>query len=199
MNDLMSNVLEHLGPAQIDAIAQKLGVSPEQASNAIEQALPLLTGGLAHSASDPQGVDALHNALSNDHSGIDIGGLLGGLLGGGASADGGGILGHIFGPKQTQAAQGLGQSSGIGTQNAGQLMGMLAPILMGVLGNMTKSQGLDSGGLGGLLGQQAQHVQNSTAGGLLSAVLDHNGDGHIDLSEIMQAGQSVLGAFTRRS
>lgn len=196
-SDLASQVMSQLSPADLGAIARRLGVGEEHAGAAVEQALPLLLGGLARNAASDEGAGALFGAVRRDHQDLDLGSVLGSVLGGGGA--GGGILGHIFGSRQPQAAQGLGQASGLGTDNAAQLLAMLAPLVMAAIGRMTREQGLDAGGLGGLLGQQApQAAQRSGTGGLVSAVLDRNGDGEVDLGELLQAGSGLLGAFGRR-
>src|SRR5690606_27405891 len=158
--------------------------SPDQAGQAVQQALPLLLGGLARNSASPQGAGALHAALERDHSGVDIGGLLGSVLGGGAGGGnsgpdlggligsvlggggsgsnagaGGAILGHIFGGRRGRAAQGLGQSSGLGGAGAAQLLAMLAPLVMSVLGNMSREKGLDARSLGSVLGQENQRIE----------------------------------------
>lgn len=219
MSDLASSIFSQLDPATIGSIASQLGVKPAQASNAIEQALPLLLGGLARNSASPQGANALHAALERDHANVDIGGLLGSVLGGGSAGGGiadalggllgggrsqpaqdvgGAILGHIFGGRRERAAQGLGQTSGLGGAGAAQLLSMLAPLVMAALGNMTRKQGLDANALGGLLGQQSQRHQQSGVGGLLSGVLDADGDGELELGEMMQAGAGLLGMFGKR-
>ena len=220
MSELTSKVFEQLDQSHIESIARQLGVDPAQASNAVQQALPLLMGGLARNASSPQGASALHSALERDHAGIDIGGLLGSVLGGGSgggigdvlgsvlgggNADsagagiGGAILGHIFGGRREQAARGLGQTSGLGNQGASQLLAMLAPLVMAALGNMTRKQGLDANGLSGILGQEHNRLQQGSVGGLLSGVLDADGDGEVSIGEMLQAGAGLLGAFGKRN
>ena len=200
MADLSSEVLSHLDQAHIQAIAAQLGVDPTQAQNAIQQAMPLLIGGLAKNASTGQGADVLHSVLG-DHAGNSVAGILGSVLGGGGqtggTAGGMAILGHIFGSRQDQAAQGLGQASGIGSQNAGQLLAILAPVVMGVLGNMSQRQGMSASGLGGVLGQEAQRIGQSGAGGLLGAVLDQDGDGKLGISDLLKMGEGLLGARGR--
>ena len=197
MADLSSEVLNHLDASHIQAIAQQLGVDPSQAQAAIQQAMPLLIGGLAKNASSAQGADVLHSVLG-DHAGNNVAGILGSVLGGGGStgglAGGAAILGHIFGARQDQAAQGLGQVSGIGQQNAGQLLAILAPVVMGVLGNMSQRQGMTPSGLGGVLGQEAQRIGQSGAGGLLGAVLDQDGDGKLGIGDLLKMGEGLLGA-----
>lgn len=193
MSELTNQVLSHLDPASIEAIAAQLGIDPAQAEAAIQQAVPLVVGGLAKNASTDAGADALHMATA-DHAGMDIGSILGSVLGGGGG--GGAILGHIFGNRQDQAAQNLGQASGIGMQGAGQLMSMLAPIIMSVLANRTRNQGLGAGGLGGMLGQELQNLGQSGHGGLLTSVLDQDGDGQLGLSDLLKAGSKFFGQRT---
>ena len=203
MSTLVDQVMAQLDDQHISAIANQIGTDPAQARVAIEQALPLIVGKLGVNASAPGGADVLHNALTNDHAGVDIGGLLGGLLGGSGamgsnSGMGGAILGHIFGNQQNVANQGLGQTTGLGSQNAGQLMAILAPLVMGVLGNMTQRQGISPGGLGGMLGQATQQIQQQggLGGGLLDAVLGHSGTGQIDVSHLLTG--ALAGMFSRR-
>jgi hypothetical protein len=108
-----------------------------------------------------------------------IGGLLGSLSGGGAAnpanqqLNAGGILGHIFGGAQTSAQQGLGQASGLNAGQAGQLLSVLAPIVMSHIANHAQTNNLDAGGLSAALGQERDRVQSQggTAGNLLSSVL----------------------------
>jgi hypothetical protein len=196
MSGLVDDILSHLNDAQVSAIAGQLGTDPAQARNAIEHALPLIVGHMAQNASTPQGADALNNALG-EHAGFKISDVLSGMLNGSGNGQGvgGAILGHIFGGNQNAANQGLGQVTGLGPQNSGQLMAILAPIVMTALANRAQTQGAGAGGIGGMLAQEAQQIQQrgGVAGGLLNAVLNHGG-GNMDLSNVLGG---VLGSFTR--
>jgi hypothetical protein len=200
MSNMVDSILSHIGDDQVAAIAAKLGTDPAQARNAIEHAIPLIVGGMAQNASNPQGAGALHDALGA-HAGFDVSSVLGNLLGNNSNAQsiGGAILGNVFGGNQGAANSGLGQVTGLGQQNAGQLMAILAPIVMAYLANHVQNNGIDPGGLGGMLGQQSQQMQQGggLVGGLLNAVLNHSG-GNLDLSNLVSGASSVLGAFGRR-
>ena len=196
MSDLTNQVMGHLDDQRIQAIARQLGVDPSEAEGAIRQAMPLLIGGLARNAQTDQGAAAVHSALG-DHAGNDVGSILGSVLGGGGLNNGMAILGHIFGARQDQAAQGLGQQTGLGSQNAGQLLAILAPVVMGVLGNMSQRQGMSASGLGSVLGQEAQRIGGSNAGGLLGAVFDQDGDGRFGLGDVLKMGEGLLGSRGR--
>jgi len=133
-----------------------------------------------------------------------LGSVLGGAMGGGAAAgsgaaspaalDGASILGHIFGGQQDQASANLGQATGLGA-NAGNLLKMLAPLVMSFLAQRVMSGGLSSSQLGNALGQEKAQVQQQggLGGGLLGSLLDQNGDGKLDVSDLMKIGGSLLG------
>ena len=128
-----------------------------------------------------------------------LGGLLGSVLGGGAPAsrqlDAGGILGHIFGGAQPRAEAGLGQATGMSSGQSGQLLKILAPIVMAFLANHVRAGNLNSGSLGNVLGMERTRVQSQggLGGTLMTAVLDRDGDGKVDLSDLLKMGGSLLG------
>lgn len=202
---LVDDLFAQLQGAPLQQIAGQLGTDTQQASAAVGAALPMLLGALGRNAQQPQGAADLFGALQRDHAGgPDLGGLLGSLLGGasggaGAAAapqlDAGGILGHIFGGAQSRAESGLSQATGLGGAQVGQLLQILAPIVMSFLAQRTQGGGMDAGGLGSLLGQESNRIQNQggMGGGLLGAVLDQNGDGKLDVGDLLKIGGSLLG------
>lgn len=170
MSSVLDEVRQQLGPDTIQQLSGALGTDPDATSNAVSLALPALLGGLANNAAEPQGAAALDNAL-NQHDGSildNLGGMLGGGAGGGALGGiGGAILGHIFGGRRGSVEEGVGKASGLNAAQVAQLMAILAPIVMGVLGRMKQKKGLDAnrlpevlneggggleGGLGSILG-----------------------------------------------
>ena len=214
MSSLTDDLMSQLQGAPLQKIAAQLGTDPQQAAGAVGAALPLLMGALGRNASQPQGAEALLGALQRNHAGAagggaasDLGGLLGAVLGGGGgkAADGAGILGHVLGARQDTAAQQLGAATGLGGDRAGQLMKILAPIVMAFLAKRMLggggTAGAASGGgitaevLGAVLGQEQRQVrqQGGLAGGLLGAVLDKDGDGDVDLSDMLKLGGGLLG------
>jgi hypothetical protein len=206
---LSDDLLSQLQGAPLQQVSQQLGIEPAQASAAVSAALPLLLGALGRNTAQPQGAQALFGALQKDHAGLDIGSVLGSVLGGGGQ--GGEILGHIFGGSQPRAEQGLGQVTGLGGDKAGTLLRLLAPIVMAYLAKRMfgqrqpgaiagdGSQSASPQVLGDILGQEHQRAsqQGGAAGGLLGAVLDRDGDGDVDFSDLLKAGGSILGGGGR--
>ena len=199
MATLAQDLAAQLQGAPIQQIASQLGIEPQQASAAINTALPLLMGKLGSNAASPEGAQALLGALQNNHSGLDLGSVLGAVLGGGGSAasNGAGILGHIFGGQQDAATAGVAQASGLPSGQTGRLLSMLAPLVMAHLGNQAASG--DAQALGQLLGQEhaGAHEQGGAAGGLLGSLMDQDGDGQLGLGDLLKAGEGLLGGGGR--
>lgn len=202
---LSSELLTQLQGAPLEQLSQQLGIDSVQTEQAVSAALPMMLGVMGQKAAQPEGAEALFGALQRDHAGggMDLGGLLGSLLGGGAGAgagggaaalDGAGILGHIFGGNQSQAESGLGQATGLGGGQAGQLLKLLAPIVMSFLAQRVSAGGMNAGALGQTLGRESAQVQQQggLGGGLLGSLLDQDGDGQLGLSDFLKVGGSFL-------
>lgn len=158
-------------------IAKTLGADEAAVGGAVAAALPAIIAGMANNASKPEGATSLANAL-NDHS-PSIFDSLGGLLGSGGG-DGAKILGHVLGGRQPSVQQNLSKQSGLDINTIMKLLPILAPLVMGYLSKQKQEQGLDAGGLGGVLRQERQAVETKQPGlGGLAAILDGDGDGSI--------------------
>lgn len=197
---LTQQLFAQLQGAPMQQMSSQLGIGEQQTSQAVGTALPLLMGALGKNASQPQGAQALLGALQKDHAdgGGNIAGLLGSVLGGGGGrqADGAGILGHILGGNQQRAESGLAQMTGLDGNKAGQLMKMLAPLVMAFLAKQTTRQGnADPQALGTLLGQEQEQIRQEGGGaaGLLGAVLDQDGDGKLGLGDVLKIGGGLFG------
>ena len=96
MNAITQTIMQQLAGGASRTIAQRLGVSESTANTAVQVAVPLLLTALARNASAPQGAESLHQAINNDHDGSILDNLMG-YLGNPQSANGAGILSHVFG------------------------------------------------------------------------------------------------------
>jgi hypothetical protein len=196
---LAASLFQQLQQGQgLQQVSQQLGIDQNQASGAIGAALPLLLGAMGRNAQEPQGAQALLGALQRDHAptsggGFDLGGLLGSVLGGGGgnATNGAGILGHVFGGNTDRATQGLSQATGLDSSKTSQLLAILAPIVMSYLAQRFASGGNASPGqLSQALGQEAQ---SANSGGLLTSVLDQDGDGQLGVGDLLKLGGGLFG------
>ena len=194
---LAASLFQQLQQGQgLQQVSRQLGIEPAQASSAVGAALPLLLGAMGRNAQQPEGAAALLGALQRDHApaaggGFDLGGLLGSVLGGGGgnATNGAGILGHVFGDNSDRAAQGLSQATGLDSSKTSQLLAILAPIVMSYLAQRFANGG-NAGQLSQALGQEAQAA---SSGGLLTSVLDQDGDGQLGIGDLLKLGGGLLG------
>lgn len=174
----MAGLEDILGALPIDQIAAKLGVDPATAQAAVAQGGGAILSGLQRNAQTPEGSSAIEAALGR-HTGGTVG-----SVDEVDTADGGKILGHIFGGKEQEVAQNLTQD----TQTAGidfsKLLPILAPVVMGMLAKnqaaapagQEAAQGAGGIGdlIGGLLGGGGGQGGGLDIGGLLGGLLGGN-------------------------
>ena len=178
MNAITQIITQQLSGSASRTIAQRLGISESTANTAVQIGVPLILAALARNASKPAEAESLHNAISNDHDGGIFDNLMG-YLGNPQSANGSGILGHVFGNQRPAIESNLAQATGMDQNAAGGMLETLAPLVMGSLGRAQQENGLDASGLTNLLNGQQQEAQASApdAMSMLSSMLDQNKDG----------------------
>ena len=177
MASLLDGLMQQMSGDTMAQLSAAIGADQNTTSKAVGAALPAILGALALNAKSPEGAGALASALDRDHDGSvlnDIPAMLG--AGGGAA-----ILSHIFGAKQGTVAQGVGAAAGLDGAQSGQLLAMLAPIVMGMLGAAKKRGGLDAGGLASMLGQERSALPTQAGGplGSLMQLIDQDHDGSV--------------------
>jgi hypothetical protein len=183
---LLELVTSQLESGDIDAIARQAGVDPDSAMKVVAGALPALLSGLSKNTQDDHDGSALE----------DVAGFFGSA---GATTAGSGILRHVLGSRQGSVEAALGQMSGIDAGSAGQILTMVAPLLMGLLGREKRSRGLDAGGLADLLGAEREVAKQRSpqAMDMLGGLLDSDGDGQI-ADDLADLGGSLLGGLFGR-
>lgn len=190
MNALTQIITQQLAGGASRAIAQRLGVSEATANTAVQVGVPLILAALARNANQPQGAQSLHDAINKDHDGSIFDNLMG-YVSNPQTANGAGILDHVFGNQQPAIQNNLAQATGMDQNSAGGLLETLAPLVMGAVGRTQQQEGLDASGLSNLLNQQQQQAQTNAPGAMsiLSSMLDQNNDGSaMDDLQRMAAG-----------
>ena len=178
MNAITQIITQQLGGGAARTLSQRFGISETTANSAIQIGVPLILAALARNASKPQEAEKLHQAIATDHDGSIFDNLMG-YLRNPQSANGAGILGHVFGSQQPAVENNLAQATGLDQSSAGGLLETLAPLVMGSLGKAQQENGLDANGLSNLLKNQQQEAQDNApdAMSMLSSMLDQNKDG----------------------
>ena len=178
MNALTQVITQQLAGGAVSTIAQRFGISETTANTAVQMAVPLILSALARNASQPGGAESLHEAINNDHDGSIFDNLMG-YLENPQSANGAGILGHVFGGQRPAIENNLAQATGMDPNAAGGLLETVAPMVMGAVGQAQQQEDLDASGLSNLLATQQQQAQSNAPDvmGMLGSMLDQNKDG----------------------
>ncbi len=186
MADLSELLQAAHGGDAVATLAQKFGISPDQANAALAALSPALAQGLQNHMQNPEGLsqilghlsDPAHQAAYGDAAAVDAPA---------ASSAGGDLLGQIFGGSANveQIVQHIGQETGLSPDLLNKLMPVVASMTMG---GVAKS--LQEGGLGGLLQQFGGAAgQNGVLGGIFGQLASALGQSAQNAQA--QAGQAA--------
>ena len=172
--DIASAVSRFLTPEVVGKLATASGLDSDAARTAVSAAVPSILSGLAGMAATPGGARQLANAVTEQPTDL-LGSFVRGLTGSAPMAEkgtsllssllGGGPLGLL-----TSA---VSKFAGVGEGSIRTLMGLLTPVIMGVLGREQRAAGLDMNGLARMLTGQKEQIAAAIPPGL-SRLLDAN-------------------------
>lgn len=192
--NLVDLVMKQVGGNLPGILGSLLGESADRTQGAMAGAIPAILGGLMGAASKGGGIaDQIASAIGQqDDSMLDN---LAGALGGGShqqiADQGSSLLTSLLGDGVVGTLVGaVGKFSGLGGGSTKSLLGMLAPIVMSVLGRQQREQGLDAGGMLGLLMDQKDNIQGAMPKGMASAL---GGAGFLD--DLMGTAQSATASI----
>ena len=178
MNAITQILSQQLTGGAVSTIAQRFGISETAANTAVQIGVPLILTALARNSSEPQGAQDLHQAINDDHDGSIFDNLTG-YLQNPQTANGSGILAHVFGGKQSTVSNNLAQATGLDQNSASGVLETLAPLVMGAVGQTQQQNSLDASDLSNLLNSEHQQRHENAPGfmGMLGSMLDQNQDG----------------------
>ena len=166
------DIQQLLAQIPADQLAARLGVDEQTAAAATAAAVPALVSGMQANAENPGGEASLAQALAQhaDRPDVDVNTA--------DPSDGQKIVDHVFGAQKDQVVHQLGGLGGIGGGLVAKVLPMLAPVVMGWLGNhlgkksaLSEADGQqESGGLSGMLGGLLGGGGGAAAGGLSSVL-----------------------------
>ena len=202
--NIMDLVKDQISDQVMGQIGGLLGEEPENTSNAISGAIPAILSGLGSITNNQRGAESLFNTVQaqddslldnlgdmlgsdNSSSMIDMGTkLLGGLMGNGG-------LGSLVGA--------LAGFSGMGKKSSSGLVGILAPIVLGIL--KRKLFGGNSGGtigaLTSLFSDQKDNITNAMPAGLNDQLTSGGFFDNISTNFAESAGETAQAAQQQAS
>src|SRR5690349_9278211 len=159
---VLESIERRLTPQMIRQISAFLDERPASTRKAIAVALPALMAGLIERASSARGAETLLNVIHRVGLGLD----LDELSHGGGSYDhlhraGRAVLATIFGGRSGAVVARMASESGLRLSSAAEVLEMLAPVALAVIGREVVRHGLDETGLIVLLADRRDEVARS--------------------------------------
>lgn len=199
MSNLMHAVQQHLSDDVIMQLSRQIGAQdPNQVKSAAFNSAELLLNAISRNANNQNRGSGLFGAIEKDHDGGILGNLMGILSGqqkvaNKSTMNGEGIVSHLLGKQQLEAAQLISQASGLNFFKSGVLIQLIAPIVMGTVGQTRKSNGFDLGGLAKVLmgGTQQQAQSGGGLGSVFGKLLDRDGDGSM-MDDLLNIGMNMM-------
>jgi len=159
--NLVSLVMQFLTPDMIGRIATALGLDRNIVQAAVGAVVPALLGGFSKTATQPGGAQKLVDAARQQTGTL---GNFASMLGSGGQSslieNGSRMLSALLGGQdQNSLAQAVAKFGGLNQSKAGSLLGMLAPVVMGTIGQQgQQGRSLDASGLTDLLASQKDNI-----------------------------------------
>src|SRR5262245_41672892 len=134
--NLVSYVMQFLTPDMITRIAAALGLGRNDVQSGVNAAVPALLAALGGIAAKPGGAQNLLDAIKQQSGAVDG---FAGMIGAGKQAPlvekGSSLLTSLLGSYDQSALIGaVGKFGGLGQNGATSLLGMLTPVVMGLVG-----------------------------------------------------------------
>lgn len=174
MAGILDSLMGMLGPQVIGPVASQLGESTDTVQRGLQTGSAAMLAGLAAKVGQPGFLSQIFGLITNpaNTSGAlsSITSNLGSLASGATSSPLGSLgsqfLSSIFGSNMSTVTDTIGRSTGLASSKVGSLLSMAAPLVLGVLGQHVRQNGLSAGDLGNTLKAEASSFQRFLPAGL---------------------------------
>jgi hypothetical protein len=162
----------------VGRIAAALGLNRGDAQSGVSAGVPALLAAFGGLADKPGGAQSLVNTIKQQSGVLDnFAGMIGGSNQSSFIERGSSLLTSLLGTHDQAALTGaVARFSGLGQNRANSLLGMLTPLVMGLIGRQIGARGVDSGSLTSLLASQREQIAQALPAGMGEA-LDRAGVG----------------------
>ncbi len=195
MDSVIQLLASQLSGDAVRQISKQIGVDEDKAQQAVGMALPILIGALNRNTNTADGAQALTSALERDHDGSILDDLSQALTNEEVLEDGLAILGHVMGDRRSGFVRSVSRATGMDEDQVAQLFALLAPVVLGALGQMQRKKNLDAEGVSSLLQEERSTVEGTASG--LVQLLDFDGDGDVS-EEIIGLSSNLLGGLFKK-
>jgi uncharacterized protein DUF937 len=195
--NLVSYMMQFLTPDMIGRIAGALGLNRSDAQSGVSAVVPALLAAFSGLADKPGGAQSLVNTVKQQSGVLDnFASMIGGNNLSSFIERGSSLLTSLLGSHDQAALTGaVARSAGLGQNKATSLLGMLAPVVMGLIGRQIGTRGVDIGSLTSLLASQKEQIAQALPNGM-GELLDRTGLSS-GLESARRATTEATGQFTQ--
>ncbi len=192
MDSIIQLLISQLTDGAVGKISDQMGIDEAKTQQAIGMALPVIIGALNRNTNSTDGAQSLVGALQRDHDGSILNNLSQAVTKEETLKDGRAILDHVLGERLDGVSNSVSRATGLEQEQTAQIFAMLAPVVLGALGQMQRKKNLDAQGISNLLQEERGTVEKTASG--LTQLLDMDGDGDVS-EEIVSLGSNLLGGL----
>jgi hypothetical protein len=159
--DLVASISRFITPDTIAKIASALGINRQAVEQAVGAGIPTILSGLVGLTSRPEGAQRLASVLLQQPPGMldEVKHALGGAEQVAMADHGSSILSALLGGGTMKSvAAAITDYAGIKEGAGKSILGLLGPVVLGVLGQQQRVSGLDAGGIANLLASQKDSI-----------------------------------------
>jgi hypothetical protein len=165
--NLVSYIMQFLTPDLINRIAGALGLDRNDTQTGVAATVPALLAALGGVAAKPGGAQSLVDTIKQQSSVVEN---FGSMLGTGSPSSfvdkGSSLLMSLLGSRDQSSLVGaIGSFAGIGHSGGSSLLGMLTPLVMGLIGKQVGPR-LDVGSLSNLFASQKEQIAQALPRGM---------------------------------
>jgi hypothetical protein len=166
--NLVSYVMQFLTPDMVGRIASALGINRSDAQSGVTAAVPALLAAFCGLADKPGGAQSLVNTIKQQSGVVDnFASMIGGSNQASFIERGSSLLTSLLGSHDSASlASTVGRFAGLGQTRATSLLGMLAPLVMGLIGKQIGTRGIDVGSLTSMLASQRDQIAQTLPSGM---------------------------------
>ncbi len=181
--NLIDLVKDQMTNALVGKVSSLIGENKTSTNSALTSFIPALLGGIVSKGSDMRGAGSLLRLINDNNLGANTISNLSSLLDGGRQSDGfmemgGKLIASILGSNQSSVLNNLVSLTGLSKNTSSSLLSLLAPIALGTIGKIVKSDNLDAGGLMRMLMGQKSAVSKALPAGMGSVLGFADYDSH---------------------
>jgi hypothetical protein len=160
--------MQFLTPDMVGRIAAALGLNRSDAQSGVSASVPALLAAFSGLADKPGGAQSLVNTIKQQSGVADnFGGMIGGTNQASFIDRGSSLLTSLLGSNDASSLAGaVGRFAGLGQTKAMSVLGMLAPLVMSLIGRQIGTRGIDVGSLTSLLASQRDQIAQALPGGM---------------------------------